>query len=382
MTDLIFIVAAERSGDDLGAGLIREIKVLAPNVALHGIGGAAMSKEGVRSHIDIAPLSILGFTEAIKAYPVVLNRVQQSVDYIMECAPSVVVLIDSWGFMIRIAQRLKKSGFKGQIIKYVAPQVFAMREGRAKILAAAVDHLMTIHSFDAPYFERNGLSVTYVGNPMFDTDYNSGDGKALKTRLGIAPHEAVVAILLGSRMSEITRLSAPFGDAISRLKADDPNIHFISPVSGNIATQVRGMADGIESFKDVTFLPEKNKFDVFAAADVALACSGTVTTQLACAGVPTVVAYKLSPVTYFFAKRLFKPDYISLVNIAADRCLMPEFIQGDCIGEKLAQAMSEYFRDYAKRSSASQELLSQTHLMKGAGGSASKRAAETVLSLI
>lgn len=382
MTQSVFIVAAERSGDDLGAGLISQLRKRDDTLSISGIGGSAMAALGVSSDIDISPLSILGFTEAIKAYPIVVDRVRQSVEIIMEKPHDAVVLIDSWGFMLRVAWGLRKAGFEGQIIKYVAPQVFAMREGRAKVLAKAVDHLMTIHSFDAPYFTQHGLPVTYVGNPMFDTDYTSGDGAALRNRLNIPLGAPVVAVLFGSRLSEIQRLAGPFADAVARIKSARPDVHFISPLSETIATDVRAAAADDTRLQDIIFLPESDKFDVFAAVDAALACSGTVTTQLACAGVPSAVAYRLSAVTHFFAKRLYKPDHISLVNIAADKDLMPEFLQGECRGDKLAAAILSFIDNPEAARETSNALRAQTDIMKGEGGLASARAAEAVLSLI
>jgi len=311
MNKAVFIVAAERSGDDLGATLIKDLRELAPDIRLQGVGGSAMAGQGVSSTVDISALSILGFTEAIKAYPVVLARVKQVVGFIMEHQPRAVVLIDSWGFMIRIARALKKQGYKGHIIKYIAPQVWAMREGRSKILAEAVDHLLTIHSFDAPYFERHGLPVTYVGNPMFDTDYTSGDGKELREEFSLPKEARIAGVFFGSRLSEVQRLARPIADTIEILKRHHSDLIFVSPLAETVDTDVKAAAGKDLRLQEVIFLPEARKFDVFAASDVALACSGTVSTQLACAGVPTVVTYKVSPVTWFFGKRLFKPDYVS-----------------------------------------------------------------------
>jgi len=296
--------------------------------------------------------------------------------------PDAVVLIDSWGFMIRVAKGLKKAGYPGQIIKYLAPQVWAMREGRSKILAQHVDHLLTIHSFDAPYFEKHGLPVSYVGNPMFDTEYRQGDGPKLKRELGIHAKDEVVSVFFGSRLSEIQRLAKSFADAVSKLKADRPRLKFISPVSESIATDVNAAAGEDLRLQDIILLPEDRKFDVFAASDVALACSGTVTTQLACAGVPTVVAYRLNGLTYAVAKHLFKPDYISIVNIAADEALMPEFVQGAVTGDNLAGAVTSYLNDESLRLKTSDELIAQTDALKGKGGSASERAALSVLKII
>lgn len=383
MIQSVFIVAAERSGDDLGAGLISELRTQAgDSVTVYGIGGSAMAGLGVSSDIDISPLSVFGFTEGLKALPAVYDRVRQTAELIMAKSPDAVILIDSWGFMMRTAQKLGKVGYNGKIIKYVAPQVFAMREGRAKILADGVDHLMTIHNFDAPYFERHGLPVTYVGNPVFDTDYRSGDGVALRNRLNIPSGAPVVGVFFGSRLSEVQRLSRPFADAVEILRDKQPDIRFLSPVSTNVAEDVMAAAGADLRLQDVILLPEAEKLDIFAASNAALACSGTVTTQLASAGVPTVAAYKLSALTHFFGKRMLKTDYVSLVNIAADRSLIPEFIQEEARGDYMAEAIWEFVSgaEYAKETS--EALLAQTKIMKGEGGVASARAAKTVLDLL
>lgn len=382
MKEAVFLVAAERSGDDLGAALIKELRELSPNIRLQGVGGSAMAGQGVSSTVDISALSILGFTEALKAYPTVLARVKEVTGLIMEHQPKAVVLIDSWGFMIRIARVLKKQGYNGKIIKYVAPQVWAMREGRSKILADAVDHLLTIHSFDAPYFERHGLPVTLVGNPMFDTDYTRGDGPGLRRNLNFPEDSQVLSVFFGSRLSEVQRLARPIADTIELLKSRHPKLKFISPLADTVDIDVKSAAGEDLRLQEIIFLPEARKADVFAASDAALACSGTVTTQLACAGVPTVVTYRVSPLTWFVGKKLFKPDYVSLVNIAAEKALMPEYLQSEANGKAMADAVSIYLEDNNKARQLSEALVAQTQAMRGEGGRASTRAAKAVLEII
>ena len=382
MTKSIYIVAVENSADHLGAELTQHIRAISNDVNIIGIGGTAMAVEGIESKIDISGLAILGFVEGLKSYPMILDRVKATVDSVISLAPDAVILIDSWGFMIRVAKGLKKAGYAGQIIKYLAPQVWAMREGRSKILAQYVDHLMTIHSFDGPYFEKHGLPVSYVGNPIFDTDYRQGKGEKLRRELGITSKDEVVSVFFGSRLSEIQQLAKPFADVVAMLKTQRPRLKLISSVSDSIATDVNAAAGEDLRLQDIILLPEARKFDVFAASDVALACSGTVTTQLACAGVPCVVAYRLNGLTYAAAKRLYKPDYISIVNIAANESLMPEFIQSDVTGEHLSAVILEYLNDVDLRKNTSRKLIMQTNTMKGKGGSASERAALTVLDII
>lgn len=384
----IFVVAAEKSGDELGAGLVRELhKQTEGEAKLSAIGGSALAAEGLVSAIDISPLSILGFVEGLKHYPVIMERVTQASDAIINSNADAVVLIDSWGFMARVAKRLKKRGFKGQIIKYVAPQVWAMREGRAKILAGIVDHLLTIHNFDAPYFTKHGLKTIYVGNPVFDENYDGGDGAGLRIEYNIPDETPILVMLFGSRLSEIQKLAAPFSDAVKILRKEMPNLTIVAPVSDTISEDVLAAAAQHPPLQDVILLKENRKLDCFAAADAAIACSGTVTSQLAIAGVPTVVGYKLNALTYFIAKFLFKPNYISIVNIAADALLMPEFIQKDCNGETLAGVALGYLQDKQHREAASKALKAATKKMRLDENGTTKensnaRAARAVLEIL
>jgi len=382
MTRSVYLVAIENSADHLGAELTAQLKKKSPQIECLGIGGPAMLEQGIEPEIDISGLAILGFVEGVSAYPMIMKRIREAVDSIMKHRPDAVVLIDSWGFMIRLAKQLKKQGYTGRVIKYVAPQVWAMREGRAKILAQYVDHLMSIHSFDAQYFEKEGLTVTYVGNPIFDTDYRSGDGAALRKELGIGPNDELVSVFFGSRLSELKTLSSVFAQTVERLKNSRSHIKFISPLSASIATDVLAEAGTDLRLQHVILLDEGRKFDVFAASNVAIACSGTVTTQLACAGVPTVVSYKLNALTYAVAQRLYRPDHISIVNIAAGERLMPEFIQGDVNADNISREVASYLNDVSHREETSKRLIEQTNSMQGQGGLASERAAQTVLSLL
>ena len=193
----------------------------------------------------------------------------------------------------------------------------------------------------------------------------------------------IVGIFFGSRLSELQTLSSPFAEAIERILSVRPDCYFIAPMASSIDEDILAAAGADLRLQNVILLPEHRKKDVFATADVALACSGTVTTQLASVGVPTVVAYKLSTLTYFFAKRLFKPNYISLVNIAADKNLMPEFMQGDATGAALAQAVITRLESDDLRRQERAGLLAQISSMRHKkNGSASNRAALKLLEFL
>lgn len=379
----VFILAVENSGDQLGAGLINALQNNEQeNFNISGIGGRSMAKAGVSSAFDISGLAILGFTEALKSYGLVLRKVREAVDLIMNESPDAVVLIDSWGFMVRVAKELKKREFSGQIIKYVAPQVWAMREGRAKVLAKYVDHLLTIHHFDIPYFTRHGLPTYAVGNPVFDTDYQSGSSRILQRYANIDLNKPICALFIGSRLSELKHMWEPILSAVEMLSLKYPELQFISPVSNSLALQIKKRRVEDKRSMHIHFLAEDTKLHVFAAADVAIACSGTVTSQLAASGVPSVVGYKLNPTTWVAAKRLYKPDFISLVNISAGEPLMPEYLQGKATGEALAQAASVFLDDEDLRVERSKALVEQTKIMRGNGGLASVQAADRVTQIL
>ncbi len=380
----VFIVAAEKSGDELGAALAQDLRAQTNGqIRLSAVGGSALAREGLTSPVDISPLAILGLVEGVKVYPIIMDRVYQTVDLILQSGADAAVLIDSWGFMMRVAKRLRKKKYQGKIIKYVAPQVWATREGRSKILAAHVDALLTIHNFDAPYFTRHGLKTIAVGNPVFDKDYTCGDGQGLRNAYNIPQNAPVVCVLFGSRLSEIQRLAKPFAQAVAQIKRKTPDVHFVSPVSDTISEDVLAAVMEYPALQDVIMLSEAQKLDCFAAANVALACSGTVTSQLASAGIPTIVGYKLSGLSYQIARHLFKPDYVSIVNIAAGAELMPEFIQSACTGEKLANALIAYLQDTDACETARRALLAQTADMRAdKSETSSSRAAKAVLELI
>lgn len=377
----IYVVAAETSGDTLGAGFIKELRKLNPDIQFSGIGGRQMSDLGVPSLFDVSPLAILGVLEGLKSYGTVMRLVKTAASDIIKTSPDAVVLIDSWGFMMRVAERLKAKGYQGKIIKYVAPQVWAMREGRTKVLARGVDHLLTIHSFEAPYFTREGLPVTYVGNAVFDTDYTSGDGKALRKEIG-AEKGLVLALMLGSRPSEISRLSRPFTESLMKIKDKHPDLSIVTPLARSTEELVRSNVYFQKLLPLIHVFPEERKLDIFAAADLALAASGTVTTQLSSAGVPTVVGYKLGSLSYMLAKRMFKADYVSIVNLAAKEELLPEMLQHECEPEYIAPKLTEWIEDAKQRKALSQKLLAQTQKMKAGEGNASLKAARAVLNVV
>jgi lipid-A-disaccharide synthase len=376
------LVAGEASGDELGAGLARALKRrLGDNVRFIGVGGRAMAEVGVESPFDIAQISILGLLEGLLAWRKVVRLARVTAQVAVREKPDVAVLIDSWGFTLRVAHRLRELVPDLPIVKYVGPQVWASRPGRARTLADAVDHLLSIHTFDAPLFEAAGLPVTFVGNKALTVDFSQADPARLRARIAAEPHDQILLVLPGSRPSEIKYVLPAFEAAVSLLKAERPGLQIVIPAAPTVAALVRTAVVGW-SHRAHVIEDEEGKLDAMKAATVALACSGTVTTELALAGVPMVVAYKTSPLTYAIAKRLIRTKYVVLFNIAAQAMLAPEMIQADCNGEALAAEVAKRLGDPSLRARQVADQNAALDKMGRGGPDPSEAAADAVLKVL
>lgn len=378
----VMLVAAEASGDDRGAELARALKRrLGDGVRFVGVGGRRMAAEGVESPFDIAELSILGLLEGLMAYPRVVRRADETADLAVRERPDVAVLIDSWGFTLRVAQRLRKRLPDLPLIKYVGPQVWATRPGRAKTLAATVDHLLAIHAFDAPFFEGAGLSTTFVGNATLKLDFSRADPKRLRKQIGATPEQPILLVLPGSRPGEIARVLPAFEDAVNILKATRPELQVVIPAAPTVLDAVRGRVAGW-SHRAHLIEGDAAKLDAMKAATVALACSGTVTTELALAGAPMVIGYRVGAVTYALLKLLIRTPYVTLFNIAAQAFVAPELIQARCNGPELAAEVAKRLDDPQLRAAqvkAQDEALAK---MGRGGPDPSEAAAAAVLKIV
>jgi lipid-A-disaccharide synthase len=378
----VMLVAAEASGDALGAGLARALKAkLGNRLRLVGVGGAAMAREGILSPFDISELSVLGLVEGVAAYPKVLRRVAQTAAFANGEAPDVAVLIDSWGFTTRVAQRLRAIDPKMALIKYVGPQVWASRPGRARVLAGLVDSLLSIHAFDAPYFEAAGLKTTFVGNASLSRDFSTADPDRLRAHISAEKHDRILLILPGSRPGEIKRLMPIYRDAVARIFYTRPDLKLVLPVAETVRDQVKAALD---DWSVPVHVVEGDvlKYDAMRAATVALACSGTVSTELAMAGCPMVVAYRVGWLSHFILKRILTARYATLFNIAADTLIAPEFLQYDCTPEALAKAVEARLDDpFLRRTQVDRQTAALIKMGRG-GPDPSDLAADAVIETL
>jgi lipid-A-disaccharide synthase len=323
----------------------------------------------------------MGLMEGVMAYPRIVRRADDTAALAVREKPDVAVLIDSWGFTLRVAQRLRRIDPDLPLIKYVGPQVWATRPGRAKTLAKTVDHLLSIHAFDAPWFEAAGLPVTFVGNAALKLDFSKARPQRLRKAIGAGLEDPILLVLPGSRPGEIDRVLPAFEDAVNLLKAERPELHVVVPAAPTVAEMVKARVAGWRHRAHV-LEGEEAKLDAMKAATLALACSGTVTTELALAGVAMVVGYRLGPVTHAILKRLIRTRYVTLFNIAAQAFVAPELIQNDCTGPSLARELAMRLDDGELRSRQVLAQYAALDIMGRGGPDPSEAAADAVLKIV
>jgi len=377
----VMLVAAEASGDVLGAGLAAALRRrLGDGVRFVGVGGPRMAAEGVASSFDIAELSILGWLEGLRAYGRVKRRVAETAALAAREQPDVVVLIDSWGFTIRVAKAIRAAAPQTPLVKYVGPQVWASRPARAKTLAKAVDHLLALYAFDAPWFEREGLKTTVVGSQALHVDMSAADPEGFRKARGIPEDAPLLLVLPGSRPTEIRLMTPVYEAAIIRLKAEHPSLAVAVVAASTVADDVTARVTAWPFRAHV--VSEADKYSAMKAATVALATSGTVSTELALAGAPMVIGYRFGPVSYAIMKPFFTGKYATLFNHAADEEIARELIQADATPEKMAAEVGRLLADPAARTAQTARQTAALDLMGRGGSDPSELAADAVLDVL
>lgn len=377
MSGRIFLVAAEASGDALGADLARALKEHDPSLTLAGVGGRLMAKEGIKSAVDVSGLAVLGFVEGLMAVFRVKAAVAATVKAVLAAKPDAVVLIDSWGFTLRVAQGVRKATPHIKLIKYIGPQVWATRAGRAAALAATVDHLICIHDFEPDYYKPYGLACTVAGHPAIGR-FRHGDGAAFRARHNFKPKDRILLVLPGSRQSEVRRLGPTFWRAAQILEHDRPGLRLVAVAASSVHKAVQAQAAPVAIVVD-----EAEKEDAFAAATVAMAASGTVTTEVALQGAPLVIGYRLGWITWFLARYfLFKAKFVTLMNVAAGKEVAPEILQTKFTAPNLVAAAAPLLDKPDVREEQIRHQDEALALMGRGGKPAAEIAAEAVLQVM
>ncbi len=340
------MVAGEASGDQLGAHLIAALKARRPTLRFAGIGGPRMAAQGFDVHVPMDQLAVRGVTEALRHYRRITRVRRELGDALLAERPGLFIGVDASDFNLDLERRLKDAGIPA--VHYVSPSVWAWRSWRVQRVARSATHLLAMFPFEPALYERTGIPVTYVGHPLADLiplEVNKAEARA---QLRLPSRKLIVALLPGSRLSELESMAATFVLTAHRFRQDIPEVHFICPMASR---QTRDLFEETVHLHQRTDLPLTLLFghshEALAAADLALVASGTATLEAALFKTPMVITYRQSPLSWALQRRMMYLPYVGMPNILAGELLVPELLQGRATPAALAAALLELLRDTA-----------------------------------
>jgi lipid-A-disaccharide synthase len=369
----IFLVAGESSGDIHGANLVRALRDLEPAIQYEGLGGSNMAAAGVRLHCDLANRAIMGFVEVVRSLPFIRRLFRETVERLRSDPPDCLVLIDYPGFNMRLAAEARKLGVR--VIYYISPQVWAWKKGRLQKLAATVDKMLVILPFEADLYREAGLACTYVGHPLLDHIPNVPIEGRFRTG-------TTVGLLPGSRSQEIERLLPVMLKTAQGLLEHRPDLRFAIPcVDEEREAQIRAIIARSGTLGDLPIEIVVGKaYEVLAGARFCLVASGTATVEACLFGVPMIILYRVAPITYWMARVLVDVPHIGMVNILAERRIVPEFIQEEAAPGRIVPVALDLLEETSARAQMLEDLGAVRKLL--GGGGASRKAAAEILALI
>ena len=330
----LFLIAGEPSGDRLGAALMAGLKSLSPGMEFAGIGGPLMMAEGMASLFPMEELSVMGLVEILPRYFDLMARIRQTAEAALASVAAALITIDSPDFCLRVAKIVKAARPRMRTIHYVAPSVWAWRPGRAVKMARVIDHVLALLPFEPPFMTEAGMTCDFVGHPVVAEPLASAAEKS-----AFAGQGPLLLTLPGSRRSEVDRMVPLFGEVLVRLKAAQPDLRVVLPTVAHVADRVRALSVNWpvapKIIEDVAL-----KRGAFAAADAALAASGTVSLELAANDCPMVIAYDANRLTFWLARRLARVDTVTLVNLVSETRAVPEFLGPKATADAIAPAVA------------------------------------------
>lgn len=382
----LYLLAGEPSGDRLGAALMAGLKTLRPDITFDGVAGPLMQAQGMESLFPMEELSVMGIAEVLPKYPALRRRLQETAADCLAHQPDALITIDSPDFSLRLAKLVRQKTAL-RTIHYVAPSVWAWRPGRAAKMAAHIDHVLALLPFEPPYMEAAGMTCDFVGHPVVSEPMaDAAEVTAFRAETGVGDAPLILT-LPGSRRSEVARLAPVFGETLSRVVAERPEARIVLPAARPVAAAVQeavqdwpGQPIVIDPRDDAR--ADDRKRAAFAAADLALAASGTVSLELAANATPMVIAYDMSWLSWQVMSRMARIDTVTLVNLVFGQNIVPEFLGPACKPPDIAQAMLKLLDD---KPACLQQLaaMNATMVKLGKGGKApGLRAARSVLTAL
>lgn len=371
----IMISVGEASGDLHGASVANALKLACPDIKLFGMGGQAMRQAGVDIVYDIADLGVIGLVEVVKNLPRLFKLRDMLAEIMERERPDALVVIDYPGFNMRLAKVAKKKGIP--IISYISPSVWAWGKGRAKGVAETVNAVAAIFPFEADAYRAAGANVTYVGHPLVDIVKPTMKKAEAYSHFGVDPAKPVVLLMPGSRKQEILSLLPDMLGAAEKIVTKVPNCQILLPVASTISREM--LHNILNNYKVSVKLTEGNNYDLMNIADVGIAASGTVTLEAALMNLPTVIVYRVVPMTYMLGKLLVKIPHISLPNIIAGREIVPELLQGEVNPDRIARYTLEILLNKGIRDQILTDLTEVNNKLGECG--AVRRVADVILSI-
>ncbi|ATB48975.1 lipid-A-disaccharide synthase [Corallococcus macrosporus] len=372
----ILVVAGEASGDTHAAELVAALRARRPDLTFFGMGGARLAAQGVEQLFDAREVSVMGITEVLPRIPRILQILKGLAQAAADRRPDVAILVDIPDFNLRLAKKLKALGIP--VAYYVSPMIWAWRRGRVRTIKRLVDRMLCILPFEEEFYREAGVSARYVGSPVVEQVPASDTATAFRERLGLAKEAPTLALLPGSRMSEIRRLLPDMVEATKRLAAERPGLQVVVPVAPTIdRAEITSRFEG----SGVTpILVEGRAPEVVGASDAAVVASGTAVLEAGLMQRPLVVVYRVSLITYWVGRLMLKVAFVSLINLLAGRRVVPELLQGEMTPERIAEEVRRVWMPGAPR----EEMLQGLAEMRGRLGEtgAAARAAESVLELL
>ncbi|NOJ49520.1 lipid-A-disaccharide synthase [Bradyrhizobium archetypum] len=375
----VFLIATEESGDRLGANLMKVLRQrLGDAVRFEGVGGRAMAREGLDTLFPIEELSIIGLAAVVKELPKILGLIKETAIAVTEAAPDILIIIDSPDFTHRVAKRVRAKNPTIPIVDYVSPSVWAWRPGRARAMLKYVDHVLALLPFEPDAYRRlHGPPCSYVGHPLTEQLGSLRPNADEARRRAESP--PVLLVLPGSRRSEIRHHMAVFGQAVGLLQEQGTAFELVLPTMPHLQETVVEAVKGWPVQPQVV-IGEQDKRAKFRIAHAALAKSGTVTLELALAGVPMVTAYRVGAIEAFILRRAIRVSSVILANLVIGKDVIPEFLQEECTPQKLAQALRDVLSDSALRRQQLEAFATLDDIMSTGNQPPSVRAADIVLA--
>ncbi len=378
----VFLLAGEPSGDLIGGRLMQAIRreQASDEITFFGVGGPRMQAQGLESLFPMEELSLMGFTEVLPHVPKLLRRLSQTRKEIKRQRPAMALTIDSPSFSLRLQQQL--DGRSLRRVHYVAPQVWAWRQGRAATLGAKIDHLLALLPFEPRFFQRHGLACSFVGHPIIEEAGREGDGALFRKRYEL-PHDApIVCLLPGSRVTEIKKHMPVLQETANRLAKRFPRLRLILPTLPSLVPMLRAM---IEDWPVRPFIlaERADRFDAYAASWFAIAASGTVTLELALSRLPHITIYRTGAITAWLARRMISVEHVNLVNLILNRPVVPEWLQEDCNPDRITTSALHLMEDPDHRDEQKASLGEVVTMLRGSDSRPpSEQAARRVLDLL